>query len=156
MNLAERFWRKVARGGPDECWPWQACKQANGYGRFAVSDGRPQINQYAHRIAWELTNGSPGDLYVLHRCDNPPCCNPAHLFLGTQADNAHDRDRKGRHNCGRGSKSGRAKLSEAAVDEIRALRKAGWTLRAIGARFGVVQTTVGDVLRGETWRTNAA
>lgn len=96
----ERFWRKVHKGSPDECWPWQACKLPKGYGMFVLRDGATWTTFYAHRVAWAITHGPiPGDLCVLHHCDNPLCCNPGpgHLFLGTQADNAHDRDRKGRH-----------------------------------------------------------
>jgi hypothetical protein len=156
MSLAERFWCKVARGGPDECWPWQAGKNAGGYGRITVHDGRAQPIQYAHRVAWELTRGSLGGLFVLHRCDNPACCNPAHLFLGTQTDNMRDRDAKGRLNPPRGSKSGRAKLTEAAVEEIRALALVA-RQRDIAALYGVHRSTVTNILSGKTWsRANAA
>lgn len=94
--FAERFWEKVDRRSPDECWPWLGrARTSFGYGAFAI--GRDRANR-AHRIAWELTNGPvPVGLSALHRCDNPPCCNPAHLFLGTQADNIADMVAKGRH-----------------------------------------------------------
>jgi hypothetical protein len=84
-SIAERFWEKVERRGPDECWPWLASSRRNGYGRLWPSTT-------AHRLAWELANGEQaGDLYVLHTCDNRLCCNPAHLYLGTHADNVRDR-----------------------------------------------------------------
>lgn len=156
MNLADRFWCKVARGGPNECWPWQAYRQRGGYGRICVKDGRRQPIQYAHRVAWEITHGDPGAAYVLHRCDNPACCNPAHLFLGTQADNMRDRDAKGRQVPARGARNGRAKLCESAVAEIRRLSaEDGLSHRGIAARFAVSPSTVGDILRGESWRPNA-
>jgi HNH endonuclease len=93
-TLAERFWAKVDRSaGPDGCWPWTGARFWFGHGAIKI-DGRPWG---AHRIAWELTNGPiPDGLQANHRCDNPPCCNPAHLFLGTQLDNVRDMDAKGR------------------------------------------------------------
>lgn len=97
-TVVERFWAKVDRRGPDECWPWTGATQQTGYGRFRV-DGRLQG---AHRVAYVLTHGHlrPG-AHVLHRCDTPGCCNPSHLFLGTHADNMADKEAKGR-----GDKSG--------------------------------------------------
>ena len=93
MSIEERFWNKVDRCGPDECWEWLADKELKGYGRFKVA-GRVIK---AHRFAWELENGEvPKDLCVLHKCDVPSCVNPAHLFLGTRGDNNRDCIRKGR------------------------------------------------------------
>jgi hypothetical protein len=88
----DRFWSKVAKGADDACWLWQAGRFKSGYGAFAM---RPHTKR-AHRVAWELVNGPiPDGLHVLHECDTPPCCNPAHLFLGTHADNMRDRQSKG-------------------------------------------------------------
>jgi len=93
--LAERFWRKVAVRGPDECWLWTGSRTKQGYGQIALGEvrNRPEL---AHRVAWTLTFGATGALYVLHRCDVRPCVNPAHLFLGTTRDNALDMVAKGR------------------------------------------------------------
>lgn len=97
QTLTDRFWPKVDRRGPDECWEWTGSRQPTGYGRIKISD---RVHN-THRVVWALTNGPiPARLQVLHRCDNPPCCNPAHLYLGTIADNMHDRDRKGRSRFG--------------------------------------------------------
>lgn len=95
-----RFWTKVNKNGPTlqpalgPCWLWTAGTTKAGYGQ-AASAG---LNRYAHRVSWRLTHGPvPDGLWVLHKCDNPPCLNPAHLFLGTAKDNAMDREAKGRH-----------------------------------------------------------
>lgn len=94
LQLVERFWAKVDKsGGPDACWLWTAGRSDWGYGHFRVGSK----NLQAHRFAWELTRGPiPAGLLVLHRCDNPPCCNSAHHFLGTHADNMADAKAKGR------------------------------------------------------------
>lgn len=97
---AERFWAKVDRtGGPDACWPWLATPNPSGYGVAYAGKSPTGQNRtrLAHRVAWELAKGSdPGTAFVLHRCDNPPCCNPAHLFLGDAEANARDMAAKGR------------------------------------------------------------
>lgn len=96
IPLETRFWAQVdMRSGIWECWEWTGARLPRGYG-FAW-DNAVGANRLAHRLAWELTNGPiPDDLWVLHRCDNPPCVRPDHLFLGTAADNAHDMMAKGR------------------------------------------------------------
>lgn len=104
IPLEVRFWAKVRKGAPDECWQWLGAKSALGYGSIIAGsrytgDSGPR---HAHRVSWELTNGPipPGEGYhgtcVCHRCDNPSCVNPAHLFLGSQLDNIADRHAKGR------------------------------------------------------------
>lgn len=92
-SVEERFWSKVKMGEPDECWEWQAYFRGGGYGGFQWL-GKPWKS---HRVAWILTNGEvPDGLWVLHTCDNPACCNPAHLWLGTRSDNVRDMCAKGR------------------------------------------------------------
>ena len=144
-----RFWAKVDKSaGPDGCWLWTAAKR-NGYGAVAV-DGRKIA--MAHRVAFEIVNGviSSG-LFVCHRCDNPPCVNPAHLFLGTNAENAADRESKGRGNQARGEANGNAKLTEERVREIRGMHKSGLSGRAIARRLGLSSSGVRHVLTGQRW-----
>lgn len=97
--LADRFWPRVdTSGGPDACWEWTRGRDPHGYGRFATPN-----SDLAHRASWELHNGPiPAGLNVLHHCDNPPCVNPRHLFLGTQKDNVDDMVAKGRARKPRG------------------------------------------------------
>lgn len=98
--LEQRFWPKVDRsGGSDACWTWTASLHTNGYGQIGSGGrGRPLL---AHRVAWELFCGAiPVGMVVCHRCDNHLCCNPSHLFIGTQAENLEDMTRKGRRCAG--------------------------------------------------------
>lgn len=92
-----RFWAKVDKGSDAECWEWTASRNSYGYGQLAVvlpSGKRPRL---AHRLSWELHVGPiPEGMCILHRCDNPPCVNPSHLFIGTKADNYRDMRAKGR------------------------------------------------------------
>jgi hypothetical protein len=93
----QRFWEKVDRRGPDQCWLWTAALTGNGYGVIRLDTHLPRVQ--AHRASWMLSNGPiPDGLWVLHRCDTPRCVNPAHLFLGTRADNVQDMIAKGRQN----------------------------------------------------------
>jgi len=90
---------------PDACWIWRGSTTAYGYGNIRVGGRGTQVAIYAHRLAYEYFVGPiPPGLLVCHACDNPPCTNPAHLWLGTPADNMHDRDRKGRHRWTRGDR----------------------------------------------------
>ena len=93
VEVVSRFWSKVDRRGPDDCWPWKANRYTNGYGQFWL---RPR-QEGAHRVAFKLTHGRWPQPECLHKCDNPPCCNPAHLWEGTKSDNVRDCIAKGRH-----------------------------------------------------------
>ena len=144
-TLIERFWPKVDRRGPDECWEWQGAKASVGYGAIYDRDGS-RLKLYSHRVAWEFAHGCiPVGLFVLHRCDNPSCVNPAHLFLGTHGDNMRDRKEKGRN--AHGDRHGRTKIPDIAISDIRASTE---SQAAIARRFGVDKTTIFDIKSGRT------
>jgi len=158
---ALRFWAKADRGvGRDDCWRWLGAKLGrDGYGGFSVARGLARGQQppkYAHRVAYALTHGPiPAGLSVLHRCDNPICVNPSHLFVGTHADNMRDAARKGRLHVERPR---RQKLSSVQLIELDTLHVAGWPQVRLAKHFGVSKTWVSMYLRGERrqWSPNRA
>lgn len=148
-----RFLPKVERGS--SCWEWQGKRDRNGYGRFKIE----YKEHFAHRLAYEIEFGEiPEGLRVLHRCDNPPCCNPAHLFAGTQADNVADmiskqRDLEGREKARRqGERHHKAQLSEDDVRAIRTQRGQGRICREIAEDFGVTREAVQSIVDRRKWR----
>lgn len=147
----KRFWSRVEIRGPQECWPWAAGRQPNGYGRFWL-DGEMTL---AHRVAWAAAHDAPttardgGPPVVRHTCDYRLCCNPAHLRAGTHQDNMTDMALRGRSS--RGEAHARSKLTEEKVLEIRRLRAEGCTFRSIAAQVGVNVTDVYHVVHRRTW-----
>lgn len=142
------FWSYVDRRGPDECWPWKG-PLLNKYGAITVRGKRG----IASRFSYELHYGPiPEGMQVCHTCDNPGCQNPAHLWLGTMADNQADMWAKGRSNRARGESNGCAKLTESSVVEIRRLRGAGMTYTAISRRFGVDKSNIRNICLGKKWQ----
>ena len=146
----ERFWPKVDRsGGPSACWLWTDAPKSDGYGSFRVRYKKVKPS----RFSWALHNGPiPDGLRVLHTCDNPPCCNPEHLFEGTQADNNHDRAMKRRNNHVFGSNHPMAKLNEEKVRAIHRLLADGMTKQHIANMFGVHRKRILDIVNGKIWR----
>ena len=147
--IAERFWKHVDRRGPDECWPWMGARSC-GYGRVNVGQG--EIRN-AHSVAWELVNGPiPNGMHVCHHCDNPPCCNPVHLWLGTPADNAHDREQKGRGGDRSLEHAPHASLTWAKVDELRKMAATGkYSVAEIARRSGLSYGWTWQIVRGRQW-----
>lgn len=151
--LKFRFWSKVERAGPEKCWLWKGSRLKAGYGQIGSGGkyGRPFL---AHRVSWEIHFGPiPEGLCVLHHCDNPPCVNPYHLFLGTHADNAHDREIKGRGNCAFGESAGAAKLTANEVIQIRETYAKGDILKKdLAKQYPVCAGQIGNIIRGKKWK----
>jgi len=140
-NMEERFWSKVLIKEPDECWIWTAFIDRHGYGRFYVDGEMMQT----HRIAYTLTHGPiPPGMEVCHKCDNPQCCNPNHLFLGTHADNMLDMRQKKRAR----TLATKVKVTRTLKKQIReAYENEDTTIASLAERFGVHITTVATLLR---------
>jgi hypothetical protein len=143
------FWKKVKRGAPDECWPWIGYCTKRGYGQIGVRGAVLCTHRYSYMIAF---GPIPTGAVVCHRCDNPPCNNPAHLFVGTQADNLEDCRKKNRANTARGEAAGRTKLTVSQVVEIRSLLRSGVPVRQISPKFGVTTGPIYAIKKGINWR----
>jgi len=155
QNLSDAFDDRYIPEPNSGCWLWTGDRSGqSGYGalllnKVPLGDGRyRKIREYAHRLSWLLHEGDiPDGIRVLHRCDNPACVNPDHLFLGTSADNSRDAMMKGR--LSKGSHRPLAKLTEADIPAIRASNK---SLTETAAQYGVVFQTISDIRRRKTWR----
>lgn len=143
-----KFWSQIKILGLNECWPWLGSKVL-GYGHIFYHSK----NWRSHRLAYKVMVGQVrDDVDVLHHCDNPPCCNPSHLFLGDQMLNNLDKEKKGRGNHVKGVDCPPAKICDRDVLEIRELRRRGIVGRKIAGRFGIAIRTVYSVARGDTWK----
>lgn len=148
--VSVRFWENVSKA--DGCWEWTGFRDPNGYGRLSVADEKGRRPVLAHRLSWELAFGSiPDGAGVLHRCDNPPCVRPDHLFLGDQKANMIDCSQKKRTTFGERSTS--ARLDANQVREIRERYAEGTdTYQSLAATYGVGAATIADVVARRTWR----
>lgn len=149
-----RFWKKVQVTRVDDvdrCWPWMGALHGLGYGLFRRASG-PVVR--AHRFSWEAEHGPiPASMAICHKCDNPQCVRPSHLFLGTIAENNADRERKGRGAQPKGERHGNAKLSAAAAVAVRAaLERKTATRRQLAEQYGVSKTAIAAVATGKLWR----
>lgn len=159
IHVVNRFWSKVDKSGPiperypelGPCWIWERCVNEHGYGDFRTV-GR---HDKAHRVAWTILIGPiPEGAFVLHRCDNPPCVNPTHLFLGDQAANIKDMRAKNRHRnkVFKGEDNGFSKLTWDTVRKIRELFKTGrYTLTALGSKFDTCRQNVRRIVSNKSW-----
>ena len=149
-NIESRFWQKVDKsGGDNSCWEWKGSKHPKGYGCFNARRGMTKI---AHRIAYILTHGEiPSGKMVCHKCDNPSCCNPSHLFLGSASDNSSDMVIKGRSPYG--ERQGHTSLTFREVLAIRRLHMTGKVMQKdLCEAFGVKQQTMSAILAGKNWK----
>lgn len=151
-RIADDFWAYVQVGAPDACWPWLRARYPRGYGFIRVR-GK---GIGTHRYAYELVNGPiPAGLYVLHSCDNPPCCNPSHLRAGTPADNNADMVNRGRARglVSHGETNPASKLT---ADQVRAIREeyaaGGVSQRALAQHYHVNQRVIWYIVRHKYWK----
>lgn len=145
-DAEKRFWRAVKKTAT--CWEWMGCRHYKGYGEFSLKKGN---DVKAHRFSWELKFGKiPRGLILCHKCDNPPCVNPDHLFLGTDKENKDDSIQKCRHAIG--ERCGTSKLKEADVLEIRFLDYNGVSRRHIAICYGISGRNVTSICRRDSWK----
>ncbi len=153
----ERFWAKVKKG--DGCWEWTAAT-TKGYGHIGIKGKMI----YAHRLSWELENGKiPDGLHVLHKCNNPLCVKPDHIYLGTQKDNVGDAITLGTHISTRrsplfgdidqcGEKNPSAKLTRFQVGGIRRSRGDGMTIKELSNLYSISKSQIQRIISNESWK----
>lgn len=146
-SLRERILNAITVNEKTGCWEFCMFLDINGYGRVNAGNGK---TVFAHRTMYEEYKGSAEGKFVLHRCDNPKCCNPEHLFLGNAKDNYDDMVSKGRHK--RGSQLPQSKITENDVIEIRRMYSSGEKQRVIGDIFGINQATVSEICSLKKWK----
>ena len=156
-DLVEKFWARVDKSG--SCWLWLGAKRPDGYGEMFIRKMKGKSDRVrAHRFSFELAFGKiPDGLYICHKCDNPSCVRPDHLFAGTQKENIADMWRKGRQNAWdkKGERNGSAKLTTENAKTVRHLYFAERrTLSEIGKFFGVANQTIWSVVHQLTWAGN--
>jgi hypothetical protein len=162
ISILDRFWKFVDRKNPDDCWIWSGGKNNKGYGRISNKEG----STLAHRVSFELFNSDiPNKLEVLHTCDNPPCVNPNHLYLGTHLENMMDmasKNRSARNNshgththpesiC-KGERNGRSKLIKTQAENIRIQFSNGLSVKSLSINFNVSKRTISRIISGESWK----
>jgi hypothetical protein len=157
-NTPETLWSKVDKRNEDECWEWKGYKNAQGYGRTWIDDK----GYYAHRVIFNLaypntiTLNAPKSTddygFLLHTCDNPSCCNPKHLFVGSHWDNMADKASKGRCPDFSGGKGPRCKLSMSQAREIRQKRQTGISAKELAKIYQISLASIKTLLRGDSYK----
>jgi hypothetical protein len=157
VDFEDIFWSRVDKNGPNGCWLWTGTiRKTDGYGHFMhkYPGATKLVTRKTHRLAWELLYGSIDPrLDLIHSCDNPPCCNPAHLRLGTEKDNMQDCKAKGRNVFG--ERNRHAKLTEAQVQSIRAeywYKNGRSNIRELAAKYGMSRITLTAIVSGRIWK----
>ncbi len=145
--VEDRFWEYVdqtpGQGPQGDCWEWTKGRGEQGYGRLSVGQGEVR----AHRLSYVIAFGPiPDGMMVCHHCDNPPCCNPNHLFVGTALDNSDDKVAKRRHLFGTGHH--KAKLTD---DDVRMIRADGRMQIVLAEAYEVTQGLIGMIKRRKIW-----
>lgn len=152
-KIEQRFWLKVDRGDDDVCWLWTGLTGGSAdYGYISVKGKMRR----AHRVAWSISNGRdiPSGMCILHSCDNPKCCNPSHLRLGTQLENIREREAKGRGVAARVFGNDRKWCTKLTWDKVCLIRdraESGETHTAIAASYGMGRSAISRIIRGEAW-----
>lgn len=148
-NTVDDFWGRCLK--TEHCWEWTGDRDADGYGRFWFR-GRAWRS---HRLSWELSNGKSitSETLVLHKCDNPPCIRPSHLFTGSVLDNTRDKMRKQRENVREGDQHGNAKLTRTQVEEIRR-KVVSQSYSSLARDYSVSVSTISGIVRGFDWAFN--
>lgn len=154
-KFIKKFWSYVNIRGENECWEWTKSRSIDGYGTISYTDGNLKKVLKSHRVAYELTYGPiPEGMEIRHYvCDNPPCCNPNHLLVGTHLDNLKDMELKGRRGASRGENNPKSVFTEPQVLEIRELyQKKGYTYKKIADIYGVWPNSIKNIITGKSWK----
>lgn len=149
-RLLKRFLNKLIIGRKSDCWEWQGSKTIEGYGRIKIEG----VWLLAHRMAWMIDKNEevPSSMEICHSCDNPPCCNPYHLFLGTHRENMKDMAVKKRSRKHAGSNNGNSKLTEDRVREINRFLAAGGKRKEAAANNGVCLAVIDRIVNKIHWK----
>ena len=151
--ITERFWSRIKVLTAKDCWEWQGYLSPKGYGKIFIERGKSMM--LVHRFSYILHHGSiPDNLFVLHRCDNPRCVNPNHLWLGTKNDNNQDCIAKGRRNNvgSKGESHPNVSLTDAQVIEIRNLFANHRTIQEIATQYGMSHGAISHIVKGRSWK----
>lgn len=152
IPLADRFWSKVDKRSDNECWEWTGARHVFGYGKISI---RRSVCAEAHRVSYQLHYGDiPTGMLVCHSCDNPPCVNPRHLWLGTESDNIRDAVAKGRHRRTglQGEQHPNARLTEADIRFIREHCSKTHSMSELATMFNTTSGAICNIVKRRAWK----